>query len=338
MTGEINNTLAEIPDNEERVLWVIFHVLITLSTLLGEILILLGTLRYKAIKLHGVIVVIIQHLAVSDLTMTVFRVIPNILSLTTGRWVLGTFLCHLNLNLTFITTSTTAMLTCVLSTCKLLIVQYPLRTRTWSRKRAHTVCALVWLVSALQPHQIIHMFFTTSKSLYFDHTYYFCNVAISLTQTPVWFVWFAYSVSYLAFLVMFLLLLTTSALLLHAARESALRHGESVKWQGILTVILTVVVFLTSYLPSFTVSLLVRLSSTLNPSSVVKRGMLFMESVNVTANFFVYTLTLGSFREFLSGRIHYLARQLGWSSHTAQTLRQIQRQPQPRQLISDSNV
>ena len=331
MTGKTNETSVGSLGEEERVCWIVFHVIIALLSLTGDSVILIGTTRYKAIKLHRVLVVTIQHLAVSDLLLTVFRVTPRIVSLVAERNVLSTFLCLFNLNMTFICTSTTAVFTCVLATFKLLIVQRPLRTEIWSRKRAHVICGLVWLVCVLQPYQVTHLFLSTGKSLYFDKIYYFCNVDRFATLTPVWFVWFQIIFTYFAFLAMIVILLTTSLLLLHAAKQSADRHAGSLQWRGILTVTLTTAVFLVSYLPNLVVSFTGRL---IHLNSSLKRGALFFENINIVANFFVYSLTVRSFREFLSARTRHLALQLGLTSPTTpRTLRQLQLTQQRSQRI-----
>ena len=161
MTNETSGTTADMPGDGEKIVWIVFHVLITVLSLFGDTVVLVGTARYKAIKLHRIIVVVIQHLAVSNLLLTLARVIPALVSLVTERWVLGTVLCLANLNLSFICTPATAMLTLVLCAFKLFIVLRPLRSETWSRKRAHVICAIFWLLCGLSPYQITNMFFTT---------------------------------------------------------------------------------------------------------------------------------------------------------------------------------
>ena len=326
MTVETNDTISNIPGEGERMFWTVFHVVIALLSLTGDSIILIGTTRYKAIKLHRVIVVIIQHLAVSNLMLTVFRVLPIIVSLVAEGWILGKVLCLVNLNLAFICTPATALLTCVLSTCKLLIVYRPLKTEIWSRKRAHVICGIVWLVCVLLPHQWTHMFFMNLEALYFDYINYICNVNHVLSDVPVWLGWFEFIFGYTVFSGMIIILITSSVFLLFKARQVARRHSESVRWQGILTVTLTAGVFLVSYLPDMIVPLIDHFTS-VNVGSSILRACSFLENVNIVANFFVYSLTVRSFRDFLLLRVRRVARQLGMcpASATPPTLRQPQR-------------
>ena len=308
-----NMTLADLPGEEEKVLWTVFHVLIALLSLSGDSIILVGTSRYKAIKLHRVLIVVIQHLAVSDLLQTVFRVLPIIVSLIGQGWVMGTFLCRVNMTSLYINAPATAMLTAVLSTCKLLIVKNPLKMDTWSRKKAHTICAFFWLFSVLMPTQVMNMFFTTTGSLYFDYIHYCCYSNPFLTSAPIWFIWFQFIFVLIAFLVTVLILISTSVLLLYTAQQAAARRAGTVRWQGILTVTLTTAVFLVSYLPDVIVTTVDILTS-VHPSSPVKRTTSFFENINIVANFFVFSLTVRSFREFLSARARHLALKVGLSA------------------------
>ena len=300
-----NTTIVNKPGEEERLFWTVFHVIIALLSLSGDTIILVATIRYKAIKLHCVIVVIIQHLALCDLLQTLFRVIPTIISLEAGEWVLGVFLCHMTLNMVIVCIPAAAVLTAVLSTSKLLIVQYPLRAGTWTRRRGHTVCTLSWVFCLVRPRLWENVMFTDTDSASLDYILYPCQG--EFTTIPVWFIWFQEIFIYLAFVGVLLTLITTSVMLLYKARQAAVRVRTSVRWRGTLTVLLTTLVFLVSYLPDCVVPFLD--SNTL--TATIHRAATFSVTFNIAANFFVYSLTVASFREFLSRKIRLLAGKVG---------------------------
>ncbi|XP_063692532.1 type-1 angiotensin II receptor-like [Bolinopsis microptera] len=321
--GEIGDT----PGNRERLLWIIFHVIFVSFSLIGDSIILIGATRFKAIKLHRVIVVVIQHLAVSDLMQTVFKMIPTIVSLVAADgWVMGKFLCLVTQEVIFICTPATYMLTCILSTFKLLIVQFPLRTRTWSKKRSHVICIIFWLICAfILPNQLLFMMFVNMKSLYFHYDYYICMYILphaDRKRLPPGFIMFTKVLAYFIPVVVLFILVTTSILMLYKAKQSAVRHGRPVRWHGILTVTITTVIFLVSHLPDM-VLILVH-GSSVQPSSSVKRAVTFCLNINIVANVFVYYLTVRSFREFLSTKLRQLALKLGLSSPvTPRAVRQV---------------
>ena len=313
MSSASNETIGDPPGVEEKIFWTVFHILVALSSLIGDSVILVGTIRYKAIKLHRVIVVTIQHLAVCDLLLTVFRLVPLAVSLIGEGWVLGSFLCRVNLILPYIVTPCSAMLTCVLSTFKLLIVQRPLRRAGWSKKRAHIVCGASWMLCLLLPSQFLNLFFTPEESLYFDYNHYICHSDFDLTSAPLWLIDFAHISIIFGVVGLLFILITTSAILLYKARKAVINLGGTVRWQGVLTVTLTTGVFLVSYLPDTIVPLIVRFTS-LSVSSSIQRTASFFENTNIVANFFIYAVTVRSFRDFLSTKIRQLAAKIGLSS------------------------
>ena len=85
------------------------------------------------------------------------------------------------------------------------------------------------------------------------------------------------------------------------AGKSARRVGGSVPWQGNLTVALTAVVYFISTLPYIVYQ--ITLSCMKDPSELFiiffYRLSSFLLMINVVANFYIYVLTIRSFRQFL---------------------------------------
>ena len=73
----------------ENVLYIIWNLIILLTSLLGDSIILIATIKYKAIKRNKMIIVVMQHLAVCDLLQTVFKVLPITTALIADEWVMG---------------------------------------------------------------------------------------------------------------------------------------------------------------------------------------------------------------------------------------------------------
>ena len=89
----INSYRADcsIADDVERTVWILWSSTVLLTSIIGDSIILIGTIKYKAIKQHEVTVAVMQHMAVCDLLQTIFRVLPVILALVADRWVMGGF-------------------------------------------------------------------------------------------------------------------------------------------------------------------------------------------------------------------------------------------------------
>ena len=75
-----NKTLWGIHSKSARYTWAGFYLLVMLSSLIGDVTILIASIRYRAFRLHKVVVIIIEHIAVSDILVSVTLVIPMMIS------------------------------------------------------------------------------------------------------------------------------------------------------------------------------------------------------------------------------------------------------------------
>ena len=314
-----NKTLDAIKDDAERYILISWSTIVLFASLIGDTVILIETIKYKAIRQHKLIVSVIQHLAVCDLLLTVFRVFPENLALITDHWILGELLCHLNNNIGYICGGVTVLLTCCLTTLKLVILKRPLRAGTWTTKLGHKICAAMWLLALCQyTPTLVLMMTDIRETLHFSYREYNCNYDHYSASAPTWYLVYGFITFLLGGILSYTTMLVTSTLILVTARRSALRQRESVRWKGITTVVLTVVVLLVSFLPTNVV--LVSSKIGVKYSSTLWRTISKLSYLNIMANFFIYSLTVPSFREFLKLKM----------SAILSTLRQTNRQRVPQ--------
>ena len=102
---------------------------ILLGCLLGNSIILLATIRYKAIKLDKTSVFLIKNIAVTDLAMGMFGVHPSLVSLLHGTWPYGAAACTIFYYIQNPISYVAAVLqVCALHLNKIYTILYPLRT------------------------------------------------------------------------------------------------------------------------------------------------------------------------------------------------------------------
>ena len=296
-----NKTLYGIQNGAERHFLIFYNTFIALTSIIGDTIILVGTIKYRAIKLHDIVVLIIQNLAICDLLLTVFRIIPQTAALIADDWVVGVFMGHAQNLVNYLAGYLTLTLTCSLTTVKLLFVKYPLRTLTWSKNTGYKLCGTLWglLIASWLPWLFVNMFHVRD-TLYFSYRSYLSSYNYFSHLTPPWFT--KYAVGFLFITILpFLVVMVTSSLLLVLACRAASQQRKSVRWQGFWTVVLTAIVFCVSLLPwnvvyaSFLVGPL--------PSATMLRLTIFLTNLNVGANFFIYVLTEKSFKEFLKNAV-----------------------------------
>ena len=123
-------------NNAERYFWASYHLFGVLSSIIGDTLILIGSFQKDAFKINKILVIVIQHIAVSDLTITIFTLAPVAISLLANSWVLGNALCYTKVYCVYFAFPAGMSLIAMLTTSKFLILRYPLRAASWESEVA----------------------------------------------------------------------------------------------------------------------------------------------------------------------------------------------------------
>jgi len=292
-----------IQNNAVRYSWALYFLLGILSSLIGDTLILVASLREDAFKIKKFLVVIIQHIAISDLANTLTFLIPTEISLLTNSWVLGDTLCYIRAYTAYMMYLAGMSLIAVLTTSKFLILRYPLRAVSWSDSRAHQVCSLVWVSSLIMPI----LFFAVDKDdVHFDYRVYNCQYKLS---SDVWKKALIPITGFVYGIVPNVVVVTTTILTLKYladAMKFAKRVQGSVPWQGAVTVPLTSLAYCVSTLP-YVVHRIASRYIHEDPPGLFHlqfyRIFNFLLMINVAANFYIYALTIRSFRSFLYSKV-----------------------------------
>ena len=288
-------------NNAERYFWASYHLFGVLSSIIGDTLILFASFQKDAFKINKILVTVIQHIAVSDLTYTVSTVGPAAISLLANSWVLGKALCYTRVYFGYFGFPAGMSLIAVLTSSKFLILKYPLRAASWPTKSAHQVCGFIWAFSLIFPI----LFFAVDKDdVHFDYRVYVCDYGYSsdVCKKIIPIIGFIFTI-----VPNIIIIATTVPILkfLAVARKSARRVGGSVPWQGNLTVALTAVVYCISTLP-YTVNR-IAISCMKDPPELFlvhfHKVSCFLMMINVVANFYIYVLTVRSFRKFLFSKV-----------------------------------
>ena len=305
-----NKTRYGIENDAWRYTWAGYYLFVILSSLIGDSTILVASMKYIAIKLHKVIVTIIQHIAVCDLLVVVFDISLKLAPIIANRWNVGQFLCYVNVFAYNYVSPSSILLICTMTTCKLLLVKYPLRLGPTSTKKAHLLCGACWVLALVPP---------VTKSLVdwadvsFSYVLYNCVYGYS---SEIW--KYLHNLLNLFGFLPICLVVATSVYLLVIAKQVAERERESLKWQGIITTVLTAAVYCISVLPLVVIG---------SRASIVGYDGFFDNSkdrtifriansfiyLNTISNFYIYCLTVTSFRSFVWSRLELVSKIFGFS-------------------------
>ena len=295
-TEYYEQVVFRIQNDTERTFLVLWTVTVLLTSLIGDSIILLVTFKYHTIKLHKVVIAVMQHMAICDLLQTVFVVFPITLSLIFDRWMMGEVFCHIQDSFRWNGCMVTILLTCVLTTLKMIIVKHPLKTGGWSSRFGHRICGVVWLFYlGLETPQLYFIIYGRG-TIAFSYIAYMCEYSYFNSRLPEWYTYYALITFIGVPAISVLTIIATSILLLVIAKGVAAQHGDSLRWKGISTVLLTVGVLLISQIGWWVMSSTIRGGGS-------QRILINLQFLNIMANFFIYSLTVPSFRLSLKLKI-----------------------------------
>ena len=153
-----------------------WNLVVVLASLIGDSLILIGTIKYQAIRQHKVIVAVIQHMAVCDLLQTVLKVFPTTIALITDHWVFGNFICHVQEHIDYILPHLTFLLTSAMSTLKLIILKWPLRIAARFSQLGHKICGALWIAMlCLYTPKLVANLLYIGGTINFNYRDYTCD-------------------------------------------------------------------------------------------------------------------------------------------------------------------
>ena len=302
MNNTTDLTLPPTLSETVRFTWASYHLLVLLSSLTGDSLVLYASICRSALKVHPIIVTVIQHIAVSDLAVVLLRVLPRIISFFANSWVMGDIMCSLTASANPVFFYAGTSFVAVLTTSKLLILKYPIEAGTWSRRRAHLICSFFWVLALLYP---FYVYTFSSHVVHFDFRIYSCRYVTEEWDTA------PLVTSYVLMVVPAVIIIGTTVPALQylaLARKAARRVRGVDPWHGTLTVSLTAIFYLISNFPLFVYYIRKHFFTKPDSARLFRIGI-YCLSINVVSNFYIYALTIRSFRKFLrSGWYSWLVR------------------------------
>ena len=299
-----NHLVYGIQSDTVRFIWAGFYIAVFLSSIIGDPAILVASIRYNAFRLNFVLVVIMQYIAVHDLILAVAAPFTRAVSIIAEKWVFGEYLCVFNVYINYHSLCASNLLISALTTSKAVMLTCPLQTRIWTRnlrKGHHMICLIIWIISLTVP---ILFFIIDKDDVYVDYRSYTCAYGYS---ADAWKFLLPMTAAIFSFIPFITIIVTTIPCLkfLLEARDVARRSRGSVRWQGVLTVVFTAAVYCISILP-ITVYYIAAQHVVEEPPGLFyiyfyRIGASFT-TLNIMCNFYIYSLTVTSFREFLRDR------------------------------------
>ena len=308
-----NRTVYGIESDALRYTWAGYLIFVLASSLIGDTTILIASIKYRAFKLHKVMILIIQHIAVCDLMVSFTDVLPKLVSVIAGNWVFGKFLCNATPYLRYYFNLASLLLICNMTTSKMLLLKFPLRFGTTTSRTALMLCMACWLVASVFPL----VFIIYRNDISFSYRGYQCNHG-DASDVHHWLK--PILVIPLIFIPNCLVVATTISVLI-IAKRAVRRSKEALKKLGIMTTVLTAMFYCFSVLPLVVYrvgeSIVDRTSTSVFHIQFYRVTISFI-FINTISNFYIYSLTVPSFRDYVCSRVqlsYQLCRDIGTSTN-----------------------
>ena len=282
-------------NDAERVTWAVWLMLMFSVSFLGDTTILIASIKYRAFKLNKVIVIFIEHIAVCDLFMSIFSILAQSISLLAEGWIFGQHFCEIEVYINFHNVTASRLLVCGMTVSKLWMLKYPLRAKFLRRQQAHVTCLTLWVLAGCVPAVFL---IVDKDDVAISNNQYTCSFQSS---SHIWKKLRPVVTSLFVAVPLTIVIASSFLLIKHLlhARRMAHKIRSKLPWQGIVTVVLTAVIYCISFFPK-------AIHETIRPyvedpvyQEKAPRIVETATYLNVVANFFVYSLTVSSFRNFL---------------------------------------
>ena len=146
-----NYTKFGMKNGVERYAYAVWLLFVVLCSLLGDTTIIVASIKYRAIQIHKIVVVFIQHIVVCDLFDSVFNLLPAIVSLIRDSRGSSKIASYAGFFLHYYVNTVNPVIIAAMTLGKLLLLKYPLKTGSWSTRQAHKVCTGIWIASLFIP-------------------------------------------------------------------------------------------------------------------------------------------------------------------------------------------
>ena len=115
------------------------------TNLLGNLVIIICSFQHRAYRQDYFSVMLMRHMAISDMLYGITTIHPTLGSLIAGKWPYSRTYCRLTSYLTTYLFFLSLLLLCVLNVTKLQNVRKPLRILSRSRACAERYCYILWV-------------------------------------------------------------------------------------------------------------------------------------------------------------------------------------------------
>ena len=286
------------PSYFEWILIVTWSTIIFIVSTIGNIVVLLATVKYNAIKLDDISVVLITNIAIADLGVALYiaSTLPGII---TKHNLYSDLFCIFSKTWFYTCMLTDVVLLAALSISKLMWILKPLQSLSRSKKNGQIIASLIWLLMiCLTAGSTIYRETTKDTRTEFYSAVYRCSRQSYDKKSNI-----IFNVIVMVFSAVPQLVITVATVwLLCLVNKVGTLHK-----QGLIAILLVCALFFVSHAPyGFIYQILKRFIDGSSNSwfGVFYRWSFYIVYLNYAANPFIYFASISSFNKFVKQRFH----------------------------------
>ena len=308
-----------------------FCLVVVIMGLIGNGLVVYSSIRYNAIQLDRISIVLVRNLAVADMLYTIVVVIPITVTYFAGRYILGDIYCFISAHLPFIPAGVNFLTVLTITAYRLRVIAFPLRTV--SKRSIHLAILMIWIFAMAGP----------AVSLGYKSNFVFAPASAKCFTTiytnedaaPLW-----GTVLILQTIIPIILITLFNLVLLLVAYRQKKKHSpnSSVNLKGLVTTLLLSGLFICSVAPFVVFTLLKGQGIKVSPAmDLMAIHFVFL---NVCGNPILYTITnrrFGKYVQDLARKIVFCGSRIGRGKSTSNPRRVLPPVPGLRQPVPVSS-
>ena len=280
-------------DNITRWGLVTFMVVIIIISLVGNTVVLIGSLKYKVLaSMDQVSIILLENIACTDLIITLISTMVMLTTLVSERWILGAVLCAVSYFRLYVLFIEMFFIT-AMSSYRLKIISSPF-SAPLPQRTAKVIVVMVWVFWIV--FGVVRVGFDSETKIvylpnslqcwYGDGDYSDMQVKIGKFTSGI------------ALLMIIALSLCNVVMLYYIANSAAFRgNGHTPGFKALKTVTCVCSVFIVSYLPTIVLFGLIAMGR--NPANWTYALSAIAVTLSTISNPIIYGLTNPNFAKFL---------------------------------------
>ena len=266
-----------------------FCFFMTFFGLLGNGTVLYSSVRYNAIRLDRVSLILVQNLAVADIIYTLCVILPQLITYVAGQWVLGKVYCFISAQISFIPGSANALTVLLITSYRLWLVTHPFSST--SKNKARIVVAITWVLASAGT--VISLSYKSSST--FNPKNGKCTSEIYVIKEAE--AIFKIAVGVIIMIPLLVITVENIILCVIAVKSSRMQENSKPNYKALVMVCALSGIFILSWVPYVIYSFMI--SKNPDVPKAVELLSFHCIYINAFANPILYTLTNRRFGEYV---------------------------------------